>query len=847
MYMRIMISVWLLIISFRFGLASELAPIKQPIDDLSCDLKMEFKSRYIQDATTVFAKVFAKQPGKFMLFIHWREPYGKSSVFPFEPMGLALLMDNRILTRYQLLSHEKWKDEVRPDKAAGLQFNMMEMHTISTLDSVLRNILSVHLEDYVSEDNDGAIRLIHKHSGAVLWGHKISTITCMFAADTGCLERAEYYNADDRLVCELKASKPAKLSNGKWVPTEVIAVISEGRLSVYNSDLTITVHSDGDFREERAGGEVPYPAGGLIIHRDFEIFDNTFILPSQTKFYTGTRELIATNIFSNYQINAGIDDSVFDERYLLGGIGISGVKGELLRAEIAFARLKRESDDASSYDRVIPALESITSSDNPAIAVKAYYLWIQSLIEQKNYNKAIEPIMSLLKLEASSDEFGYLWASGTAHGLAYQFIQDNQIPLAERILDKYVEYRAETGRDLVEDAYMDLINSNYFHALKLYEHIYSNTENKETKAQCQYLIACCYDMIARESMDSSSWYRTANQKRAVVNEALKHYKAFIEQYPTSRHVLWATHNAQFLEAYPIKTKPSSVAAQVKAVEQQARDIATDVRAVLHSKRAQWTKIQMDTYANNVQSAFSNVLYRVMTREEYDNFRKGFAEYCETALPDTMTSVDEFAIEVATIRWIIRHYVSGLDISNEVTEAEVNWQISQLIQKFDEFIATYLYHESLKDMISQVKKDYREALNLYQSNALYPIFKYPLSPKSSWRYETFIRGQEEVIGEPLGRYKKAAAEAEKKGRKRAVDRVWNKRIVSRKRGFLSSTTLQVFVEAIPLAYGTKFPDEFHPERIRVVQYHYLPNKGIKLTVLVDKEDYPKLGIDNNMGK
>ena len=50
---------------------------------------------------------------------------------------------------------------------------------------------------------------------------------------------------------------------------------------------------------------------------------------------------------------------------------------------------------------------------------------------------------------------------------------------------------------------------------------------------------------------------------------------------------------------------------------------------------------------------------------------------------------------------------------------------------------------------------------------------------------------------------------------------------------------------PNAHKTLFRDEFHPEaptKNRIIQYHYLPNKGIKMTLLVDKEDYPKLGIE-----
>jgi hypothetical protein len=383
---------------------------------------------------------------------------------------------------------------------------------------------------------------------------------------------------------------------------------------------------------------------------------------------------------------AGIDEEVFDERYILAGAGISGVKGEFLRAQIAFAMAKREFGDASSYNRIIPVVESLASSDNTSIAVNAHYLRAKSLIEQGNYEKAIEPIMSLLELAASSAEFGYGWASGTAHGFASQLILHGQIVLAQDILDKYVEYGVKAGWNIFELAKENLINSEYFHAIKLYEYIYQNAKDKETKALCEYAIACCYDMIARESIDSSKWYRTDDQKEAARNEALKQYKTFIAKYPTSRYASWANHYSQFLAAYPVTPKPQNATAPPEAFEKQAGEIASDVRKVLRSKRPQWTEMQIETYAKNVREAFRDTLYRGMTKEEYNNFRNGFMEYCESSLPETLNSVDELAIEVATIRWVVRQYVSRLDLSNEVTEAAVDWQVQQLIQQFDAFIA-----------------------------------------------------------------------------------------------------------------------------------------------------------------
>jgi hypothetical protein len=216
----------------------------------------------------------------------------------------------------------------------------------------------------------------------------------------------------------------------------------------------------------------------------------------------------------------------------------------------------------------------------------------------------------------------------------------------------------------------------------------------------------------------------------------------------------------------------------------------------------------------------------MTPEEYNNFRQGFMAYCQNALPETLSSVDELATEVTAIRWMIRQYVSRLEIPNKSMETEIDWQISQLTQRFDAFMTTYFHDEPLKEMVSQAKRDYQESLNLYRSNALYPIFKYPMSPQASWRYELFVKDQEERSTIHFGGYKEAIAQAKPKDKKR-VTQLWNELAVSRKTPLIP-VTVQIFVEAVSHAYGVIFPDEFHPEQMRVVQYHYLPNKSIKLT-------------------
>ena len=58
----------------------------------------------------------------------------------------------------------------------------------------------------------------------------------------------------------------------------------------------------------------------------------------------------------------------------------------------------------------------------------------------------------------------------------------------------------------------------------------------------------------------------------------------------------------------------------------------------------------------------------------------------------------------------------------------------------------------------------------------------------------------------------------------------------------SYLVEKFLVNIAEAHGPLLiSDEFHPEKKRAVQYHYLPEKGLKITILTDRSDYPKLGI------
>ena len=849
MYLRIVVSAWFVIAFSWIGIARSEVKAPVSITDLSCDLKMEFNGHYTRYPTAIFAKIFTKYPGKFLKFVYWREPLNQPSIFPFEPMGFAILINDSAITRYQLLSNGNWKAGVTVDEPGGVQFNVMEMPTIASLDSVLQNILSLDLADYSREELPGGIRLTHQHGGNVFWRHKISEIRCQFASDTGCLERADYYDINNRLVCELKASKPVQLHGNRWVPTEIVMTIKEGQRLAYNSDLTVSVYSEGYFKEKRAEGTVAYPPGGLVIHRNFEIFDDAVLLPSETKFYTGKHELIARSIFSNYRINTGIDDDVFDEQYLLAGAGISGVKGEWLRAKIALAHAQRAGKEASTYAHILPVVESVASADDAAMSIEARHLLIESLIEQKKYTEAIKSIMTLLEQVASTEGYGDLSAAVSASGFATQFIKHGQMDLAQNILDKYVQYFvqycAKKKQDLFQDALEDF-RSRYFHGIRLFEYISQHTTEVEVKARCQFAVACCFDMIARESIDTSTWYKTDAEKKRAVTQALEHYGALIATYPESRYAEWASHFSGILAVYPLKTgePPQNATAPSELIEQQASEIMFDVLEILRTQRPQWGDALIDTYAKNVQSAYEGTLYRVLTDAEYGNFRNSFSAYCERALPEQLNNVDELAIELITIRWAVRQYVSRLDLASEQTEAAVNRQGELIIEGFDQFVDTYLYDKSLESKIAAVKKEFREAVDLYQKNVLYPIFKAPLSPRELWCYEESLLHQEKRMEMRLKAHTDTAERVAKAGADKAMNHQFNQLIISQKRDGIQSI-IKIWVGTIGRAYNTIFPDEFHPEdptKKRVIQYHYLPNKGIKLTFLVDKEDYPKLGLD-----
>ena len=750
MFPRRVLLASIIIVLSHIGLVHGQFAIEQPVNNLSCDLKMDFNSLMLQRSTTILAKVYLKQPDKFMLCVYHREPIGGASIFSFEPVGFAILRNHNSIARYHLLSHDDWKSDVATDKVAGAEFDMMELHTLSSLNSVLQNILSVNLADYVREESTEAIQWTHKHDGGIWWGHRIKVIRVWVTEESGCLERVEYYNMDDILVAELKALNPVRLPNGQWVPTEIITVVREGRLTVSNTDITIAAYANGAFKEERADGEIPYPTSGLIVHRYFEIFDDFFWLPSRTKYFTGTSELLATSEFSNYHINKEIADSVFSEANLLNALGMSDVRGEFLRTRIAFVQLQRNASSVADYQPIISSLESLRSSDDAEIASQSHYLCIQLLLKQKNYEKSFQATISLLDFIASSDseKSGPVWASGSAHGFAARFLEAGQFSFAQKILDKYVEYQAKTGGNLLEVADMDLKGSDYFHAIKLYEYISKQTKSAKMKAQCHYATAVCYDMIARESIDTSKWYQTDDQKRMVVKEALARYKAFVETYPSHRYTPWANRYAEVLASYPVKTKPANASESQSSVEKQVDELSAELKNMLYSKRPQWTEMQAAIYSKNVVAVLKHTLPGPLTQQEYRELHQSLAMYVQTALPERLDSIDELATEVASIRWSLHQYGKRRGLSNEATEAEINWQISQLIQEFDDYVETHLSDETFDKTKSQVKKDHGEALKLYRENVLYPVFKSPMSPRTSWRYQKFVIDQQQRKGQTL---------------------------------------------------------------------------------------------------
>jgi hypothetical protein len=650
-----------------------------------------------------------------------------------------------------------------------------------------------------------------------------------------------------QVVEEILTAKVPKLA-GDTRLKQLSTIIAEeiGKTDEHRQDRVGSLHTDEtddsgksfpDFNRDRSAPPIPlggkdrnnHPSNAFdAIHRNFEIFDDAVLLPAETKFYTDKHKLIARSVFTNYRINTGIDDDVFDEKYLLAGAGISGVKGEWLRAKIALAHAQRAGKEASTYAHILPVVESVASADDAAMSIEARHLLIESLIEQKKYTEAIKSIMTLLEQVASTEGYGDLSAAVDASGFATQFIKHGQMDLAQNILDKYVQYYVQyctkEKQDLFQQA-LENFRSRYFHGIKFFEYISQHTADEAIKARCQFAIACCSDMIARESIDASTWYKTDAKKKEAVNQALRHYEAVIAKYPENRYAGWASHFSGFLATYPPKMgkPPQNTTAPPELIEQQAGKIMSDVRKILRSQRSQWGDALIDIYAKNVQAAYEGTLYRALTPAEYDHFRNSFSAYCERALPERLNNVDELAIELITIRWAVRQYVARLDLASELAKAAVDWQVEQIIKGFDQFVATYLYDKSLESEVSSVKKEFREAVDLYRKNVLYPIFKAPLSPRELWRYERFVLYQEERMEAYI-----------------AVAEIFN----SQKRRELSSS-VQLWVENISHAHKMLFQDEFHPAdptKNRIIEYRYLPNKGIKMTLPVDKEDYPKLGLN-----
>lgn len=409
---------------------------------------------------------------------------------------------------------------------------------------------------------------------------------------------------------------------------------------------------------------------------------------------TYLRIVIPVWVIVSFSWVGGAKSEMEESQNLLASAGISGVTSELLEDRISLAHAQRAGEDASAYAHILPVVESVASADNAEISIEAHHLRIEFLIEQKKYKEAVEAIVTLLEQVASASEDGTERAAFAASGFATQFIKHGQMDLAQNILDKYVQYFVqycvEANQDLFEQA-LEEFRSYYFHGIKLFEYISQHTTDEAIKARCQFAVACCSDMIARESIDASTWYKTDDQKKRAVTQALRGYEAVIAAYPESRYAAWASHFSDILAAYPLETgkPPQNAAAPSELIKQQAGKIMSDVREILRAHRPKWEDTQIDTYAQNVQSAYEGTLYRVLTDAEYDKFQNSFSAYCERALPERLNNVDELAIELITIRWAVRQYVSRLDLASEQTETAVDRQVELIIERFDQFIDTYL--------------------------------------------------------------------------------------------------------------------------------------------------------------
>jgi len=851
--------VYLITISIIFSVYANNDLVEQKIDNFSCDIEIGLVD------VTYFGKFFAKHPDQGLIFIYWKEPLSGISGVPLS-LGTVFLIKNRKFTSYDLLSSNNITKKIKsPEEPESVEqpkypaFDIVQMQQTSLFDSMLRNILMIDIDKYSQDeyfDTKENCQVIEYQGKKVsFFGHKISNIKCW--KKDGQLYKAKYFDSDGNSVCKLKVEDTLELSNGKIVPGRISMSIVEGMIMVHGSSISTTSYEDGVFREKIVGDEIPYPSGGIIIKRDFKIIDGKYWVLSKVEAQkrNSTEQILRLNL-SNYRINRGISNELFDEERIIEGttmlkyVPMQDRKRKYLEAQLLFYNLKRKHNvKKQEYDKVINILKNISEIvDNLSIKSYVLYMWYQCLLEQGNYKEAAEFMLSYLDWSINSG-FGYLSAFCEASDVAERYIEDGHISLAEPFLDKSVEYRIESFKEsspLELSANPDYEAKEYFrmgqylHAIKFFEYVYKHEDYELKRALAKYNIARCYDMIARESITSSSWYNKDEEKLKAIDKAVIEYTKVVEKYPKTQIAKWASHNAKFLKEYYSK-KISTTAENVSSstserdkekIISQANRIISDMDKILHIYTG-WSRKQRNIYTQSLKTIFIENMHAPLSSEEYNEFLRCYKEYSDTVLPKEFESNDSFAIEISSMRWLIKRYLTRRTkkIDPEL-KSELEWQIFQLTEQFDRMVSNYLYEDSLKNEIAQTKKEYRKMIHGVKDNVLYPILKEPLTPEEMFEYDESIQRYEKRVSRNLNRFSRLND---------LSDEVAVSFILDDKKRELDYI-VEHFISALARSQGTEtFPDEFHPEWVRGPQYHYLPHRGIKVTVLVDRIDYPKLGI------
>jgi len=819
--------------------------IRQPINDFSCNLRMQFSGRY-QNPITLFMKVFVKRPKKAKAFIYWREPISGPLGFPIEPLGLTFVIRNGEFIYYELCGLSNETTKVIANDNPNLVLTNAGIYSIANLHPIIQNILAIaELDNFVCnsdfinvDDNQYRVfELIPKNRELLLWGHKITKIRCWLEQPGNFFTQAQYYDSSGKSVAEFKGKNPMRLENNQWAPQQVIMTIVEGAMPC-SSDLAITVVKENMLYQRKAEEYITYPKDGRTIHRFFQIIDNRFYLPSKTLVYTGNEEILRTTIFENYQINQGISDDEFNDKAIFEGVKIPGEKGEYLEALALFHKIKRETpEDIHRYNQVIEIAQKLIkeSSDIPLV-LKTHHLLIDCFAQQKNdeeQQKIMQQYLNRLIKSAS----GQNRAANEAFVFAQRFIQSGQFERAEEMLAKYVELLAASHneREIYEIAEFHFVVGRFLHALKLYEFLFQQMNDTKMKQQLQLDIATCYDMLARDS----TIYRERPKRQVAFQQAVDAYEKFMKDYPQGLLRLRASHNIQMLtQQFEMQGKlPDAQASPSIWTEEQLKSIISYVRKTLRQNR-QWQTAHYTIYADSIEYVLKGKLPRDLTDEEFKQFQEGFAEYCQLILPRELPSDDALAIELANIRFIMRRYLENFDLAkSEISRTYIGWQMEEFVQSFDNFITEYLHDDTLLKEISNRKKEFRTMLRQMRTNVLCPSLKKPLNPKQMNLFDRRIRDYAQTIDEMIQSQEEFLRLLPPSAPKQPLYET----LKNTKHNSLSYL-VEKFLVSIAKAHGPRLiSDEFHPEKQRSVQYHYLPKKGIKITILTDKSDYPKLGI------